>query len=180
MSATSLIANRCGIDIFVTGGIGGVHRGVEHSLDISTDLTELGRTPITVVCAGIKSILDIPKTLEFLETQGVCVMVFNGDKVNGGKVEFPAFFSRKSGSQISNNIESIEKAANVMLERKRLGLQSGIVIAVPIPEANQSIGESVDRAIDEALNEIKYRSKYIQNFFLKKFKGKQNTCIFSH
>lgn len=160
VSATSLIANRCGIDIFVTGGIGGVHRGVEQTFDISADLTELGRTPIAVICAGVKSILDIPKTLEFLETQGVCVMVFNGDKINGNKVEFPAFFTRKSGSNISYNIETEEKAAKVILERKKLGIDSGIVIAVPIPEENQSIGESVNRAINEALNEVKYIYSY--------------------
>ena len=101
-----------------------------------------------------------------LGTTNSTAAVFDGDKVNGEKVEFPAFFSRKSGSQISNNIESIEKAANVLLERKKLGLESGVVIAVPIPEANQSIGESVNKAINEALNEVEYRSKYFQNILI--------------
>lgn len=155
VSATSLVANRCGIDIFVTGGIGGVHRHVEQSWDISADLTELGRTPIAVVCAGVKSILDIPKTLEFLETQGVCVMVFNGDKSNEKEVEFPAFFVRNSGSRIALNVDTSEAAAEVIAHHKRLALSSGIVIAVPIPAQNQSVSESVNDAINEALSEVK-------------------------
>ena len=155
VSATSLISSRCGIDLFVTGGIGGVHRGVEQSWDISADLTELGRTPIAVICAGVKAFLDIPKTLEYLETQGVCVMVFDGDKCSEKEVEFPAFFTRNSGSRIAYSADTSKEVAEVIAHHKRLALESGIVIAVPIPFENQSVSESVNNAINEALSEVK-------------------------
>ncbi|XP_054161027.1 pseudouridine-5'-phosphate glycosidase-like, partial [Oppia nitens] len=162
VSATSLVANGCGIGVFATGGIGGVHRDVVNSWDISADLTELGRTPITVVCAGVKSILDIPKTLEFLETQGVCVIVLNGDrrvedKSDGGggnKWEFPAFFQRTSGSSVGYNVENSGEVAKIIASRNQLGLQSAIVVAVPIPHDYQAIGQQIDAAIGKALVEI--------------------------
>ncbi|CAG2173182.1 unnamed protein product, partial [Oppiella nova] len=122
VSATSLIANRCGIDVFTTGGIGGVHRDVQHTMDISADLTELGRTPVTVICSGVKSILDIPKTLQYLETQGVCVVVFDGHQHSPQSVEFPAFFSRKSGSQVAYNATTAEEVSRLILARNELGL----------------------------------------------------------
>ena len=155
MSATSLIANRCGIDVFTTGGIGGVHRDVQHTMDISADLTELGRTPITVICSGVKSILDIPKTLQYLETQGVCVVVFDGHQHSPQSVEFPAFFSRKSGSQVVYNAKTAEEVSRLIFARNEFGLKCGIVVAVPIPQEYQSNGDSIDRAISEALNEVK-------------------------
>mmetsp|Transcript_20758 Transcript_20758/g.37148 ORF Transcript_20758/g.37148 Transcript_20758/m.37148 type:complete len:209 (-) Transcript_20758:9-635(-) len=102
VSATSLLAHRAGIRVFVTGGIGGVHRGGESSMDISADLTELARTPILVVCAGVKSVLDIPRTLEALETYGVAVAAYGTD-------EFPAFFSRHSGCRAPSRVDSAEQ-----------------------------------------------------------------------
>ncbi|CAG2115793.1 unnamed protein product, partial [Medioppia subpectinata] len=151
--------------------IGGVHRGVEHSLDISADLTELGRTPIAVICSGVKSILDIQKTLQFLETQGVCVAVFNGDQQSPQKVEFPAFFSRKSGSQVNYNLKTAEEAARLILHRNQLSLNSGIVIAVPIPLQQQSDGELITKSIDEAIieaNEKGIIGKEVTPYLLKR------------
>jgi pseudouridine-5'-phosphate glycosidase len=150
-----LIAYRCGIEIFVTGGIGGVHRGGESSFDISADLSELGRTPITIISAGIKSILDIKKTLEVLETKGVCVVVFNGEEDINGNVQFPSFFTRDSGCKISYNIKTIEDAALMIAQHKKLGLDSGILIAVPIPEKDKALGDIVNNAISDALKEVK-------------------------
>ena len=104
VSATALLAARAGVSVFVTGGIGGVHRGGEASMDVSADLTELGKTPVAVFCAGAKSVLDIPRTLEFLETQGVAVVGY-------GVKEFPAFFSRSSGCDAPHYAASPEDAA---------------------------------------------------------------------
>jgi len=155
VSATSLIAYRSGIQMFVTGGIGGVHRGGESSLDISADLTELGRTPITIVSAGVKSILDIEKTLEVLETEGVCVAVFNGEEDIDGNVQFPSFFTRVSGCKVGYNVKTAKEAALMISEHKKLGLESGILIAVPIPERDKTLGDVVNNAIVDALKEVK-------------------------
>eukprot|EP00798_Chlamydomonas_sp_ICE-L_P014411 gene14411-20405_t len=129
VSATMLLASLAGIKVFVTGGVGGVHRGGESTMDISSDLTELGRTPVAVVCAGVKSVLDIPRTLEFLETQGVCVAAFNTD-------EFPAFFSRHSGCKAPARVDTPKGAAAMMHSISRLGLSNGMLLAVSIPEAH--------------------------------------------
>merc|ERR1719277_1259428 len=126
VSATMLLAHLAGIHLFVTGGIGGVHRGAEESWDVSADLTELGRTPVCVVCAGAKSILDLPKTLEFLETQGVCVAGYRTS-------DFPAFFTPHSGLPVSCRLDDPEAAAALVHRQHRLQVNSGVVLAVPVP-----------------------------------------------
>ncbi|KAF8977263.1 hypothetical protein BGZ46_007530 [Entomortierella lignicola] len=148
VSATMILAHRAGIPVFATGGIGGVHRGYEVSMDASADLTELGRTPVAVVCAGVKSILDIGKTLEFLETQGVTVATY------GQTLDFPAFFTRTSGFKSMLKIETPNEAAEL------IDLQSGIVIAVPIPEADAMNDMLVGEAIDLAIKESKEQGIY--------------------
>lgn len=130
VAATMICAKLANIDFFVTGGIGGVHQGAEHSFDISADLTEFAQTPVNVICAGAKSILDLPKTLEYLETQGVQIITYSSN-------EFPAFYSRQSGlpSPISSN--SIDEISQVLCCQKQLGLQNGVIIANPIPVADE-------------------------------------------
>nr|XP_046249295.1 pseudouridine-metabolizing bifunctional protein C1861.05 isoform X2 [Scatophagus argus] len=147
VSATMIAAHRAGIPVFVTGGIGGVHRDGENSLDISADLTELGRTPIAVVSAGIKSILDIGRTLEFLETQGVCVATY------GALKSFPAFFSPQSGFTSPYQVCNPEEAAKLIASTLSLGLQSGVLLAVPIPEEHAAAGQQIEEAIQAAVAE---------------------------
>ena len=146
VSATVLIAARCGIAIFATGGIGGVHRGAAETFDISADLVELGRTPVAVVCAGAKSILDIGKTLEVLETQGVPVLGYRTDV-------FPAFFSRHSSHKVDSRFDSPRALAEVVLAQRQLGLQSGILIANPIPEADTLPADDIEARIATACRE---------------------------
>ena len=146
VSTTMLLADMAGISTFVTGGIGGVHRGGELSMDVSADLCELGRTPVCVVCAGAKSILDIPRTLEFLETQGVAVLALGVD-------EFPAFFTRSSGCKAPIRIETPEEAATVAQMSEALGLRSGMLVGVPIPEEAEAEASVVQAAIAQALDE---------------------------
>lgn len=112
VAGTMVLARLAGIKIFATGGLGGVHRGGESSMDISADLTELGRTPVTVISSGCKSFLDIPRTLEFLETQGVCVGTFADDRK--GDVEFPAFWTRDSGIASPMTIKDEKEAAAIV------------------------------------------------------------------
>ncbi|MDX2103242.1 MAG: pseudouridine-5'-phosphate glycosidase [Alphaproteobacteria bacterium] len=126
VAATMILAAMAGIEVFATGGIGGVHRGAELTWDVSADLMELGRTPVTVVSAGAKSILDLPKTLEVLETQGVPV-------IGVGTAEFPAFFSRDSGLALDHRLDRAEEIAAVIAAQRRLGLKTGILVANPIP-----------------------------------------------
>ncbi|CAH1775703.1 unnamed protein product [Owenia fusiformis] len=145
VSATMLIAHICDIPIFVTGGVGGVHKGGQSSMDISADLTELGRTPVTVVSSGVKSILDIGRTLEYLETQGVCVATYGPSK------EFPAFFTRSSGFQAPYNVETPASAAKMMLSHAKLGLQNGMLIAVPIPSKHETAGQELEDVINDAV-----------------------------
>ncbi|XP_078466773.1 uncharacterized protein LOC144730092 [Lampetra planeri] len=147
VSGTMIAAHKAGIHVFVTGGIGGVHRDVQSSLDISADLTELGRTPIAVVSAGIKSILDIGRTLEYLETQGVCVTTF------GSSRDFPAFFTPRSGFLSPYNVETEEEAAELIASGLRLGLGSGVLIAVPVPDRHAVEGQLIEAAIQQALRE---------------------------
>ncbi|KAF9349717.1 hypothetical protein BGX26_012037 [Mortierella sp. AD094] len=165
VSATMLLAHRAGISVFATGGIGGVHRGYETSMDASADLTELGRTPVAVVCAGVKSILDIGRTLEFLETQGVTVATY------GQTLDFPAFFTRTSGFKSMLKIETPKEAAELIAANHAVDLQSGIVIAVPIPEADAMndmlVGEAIDVAIKES-NEQGIFGKESTPFLLKR------------
>uniref|UniRef100_A0A8D0GI40 Carbohydrate kinase PfkB domain-containing protein n=1 Tax=Sphenodon punctatus TaxID=8508 RepID=A0A8D0GI40_SPHPU len=147
VSGTMLVAHKMGIPVFVTGGIGGVHRGGEKTMDVSADLTELGRTPVAVVSAGVKSILDIGRTLEYLETQGVCVASF------GNSREFPAFFSHQSGFQAPYQVQNEEEAAKLIASTLTLGLSSGVLIAVPCPKEQAASGETIEKAIQQAVNE---------------------------
>ncbi|XP_038553987.1 pseudouridine-metabolizing bifunctional protein C1861.05 isoform X2 [Micropterus salmoides] len=147
VSATMIAAHQAGVPVFVTGGIGGVHRDGENSLDISADLTELGRTPIAVISAGVKSILDIGRTLEFLETQGVCVATY------GAMKNFPAFFSPQSGFTSPYQICNPEEAAKLIASTLTLGLQSGVLLAVPIPEEHAAAGQQIEEAIQAAVTE---------------------------
>ncbi|KAI9238829.1 MAG: Indigoidine synthase A like protein-domain-containing protein [Podila humilis] len=147
VSATMLLAHRAGISVFATGGIGGVHRGYEETLDASADLTELGRTPVAVVCAGVKSILDIGRTLEFLETEGVTVATY------GQTTDFPAFFTRKSGFQSLLKVETPLEAAKLIAANHAIDLQSGIVFAVPIAKEHAMDDKVVSDAIDTAIRE---------------------------
>jgi pseudouridine-5'-phosphate glycosidase len=139
VAATILIASQAGISVFATGGIGGVHRGVQDTLDISADLVELARTPVAVVCAGAKIILDLPRTLELLETLGVPVVGFRTGS-------FPAFYVRESGLTLDLRVESAEEAAPLMSMQRELGLTSGIVFCNPPPESS-----ALDRVQTESL-----------------------------
>lgn len=144
VSATMVIAERAGIAVFATGGVGGVHRGAEASFDISADLVELGRTPTAVICAGVKSILDIPKTLEFLETQRVPVLTYGSD-------EFPAFYSRHSGQKAEHRCDTPDEIADIIWRHRGLGIGSGLLIANPIPlESAVEIEPIVSAAIADA------------------------------
>ncbi|XP_059916430.1 uncharacterized protein zgc:136858 [Gadus macrocephalus] len=165
VSATMIAAHSAGIPVFVTGGIGGVHRGGEHSLDVSADLTELGRTPVAVVSAGVKSILDIGRTLEFLETQGVCVATY------GQSNNFPAFFSPQSGFTSPYHVRDPEEAAKLIEGTLSLGLQSGLLIAVPICEEHAAVGQQIDDAIQTAVAEASFeeiRGKDVTPFILRR------------
>jgi len=146
VSATMRLAELAGIEIFATGGVGGVHRGAEQSFDISADLTELGQTGTTVVCAGVKSILDIPKTLEYLETQRVPVIAYGTD-------DFPAFFTRSSGLKADHRLDSVEDIAQAMILHRAMGSQTGILIANPIPESDALEPSFIDGTINDAVAE---------------------------
>ncbi|XP_055800603.1 pseudouridine-5'-phosphate glycosidase [Solanum dulcamara] len=148
VSATMYLASKVGIPVFVTGGIGGVHRHGENTMDISSDLTELGNTPVAVISAGIKSILDIPRTLEYLETQRVTVAAY---KTN----EFPAFFTQTSGCKAPARVESPEHCARVIDANIRLERKSGILIAVPIPREHSASGSLIESAIQQAIQEAR-------------------------
>ncbi|KAF3644377.1 putative filament-like plant protein 3-like isoform X1 [Capsicum annuum] len=148
VSATMYLASKVGIPVFVTGGIGGVHRHGENTMDISSDLTELGNTPVAVISAGIKSILDIPRTLEYLETQRVTVAAYKTD-------EFPAFFTQTSGCKAPARVESPEHCARVIDATIRLERKSGILIAVPIPREHAASGSLIELAIQQALQEAR-------------------------
>ncbi|CAD8103739.1 unnamed protein product [Paramecium sonneborni] len=148
VAATMMIAHMAGIKVFVTGGIGGVHRGAEHTFDISADLVELGQTPVAVICAGAKSILDIPKTLEYLETQGVPVV---GYKTK----HFPNFFTPDSGLLCSTSINSPQEASELIKAQfNLLKLKNGILFCVPIPQEQAADGLIVQQAINQALKEL--------------------------
>lgn len=148
VAATAWIANKVGISVFVTGGIGGVHRGVENTMDISSDINELGRTRICVVSAGVKSILDISKTLEYLETQGVNVVTFRNN-------EFPAFFTRESGIKTPLRLDSPNDIARCIVIAKRLSLNSGMVCAVPVPSHQAGKMKNIESATKLAIKETK-------------------------
>ena len=149
VAATMICARLSGIAVFVTGGIGGVHRENEKTMDISADLTELAQTNVAVVCAGVKSILDIPRTLEYLETQGVPVIGYQ-------TTEFPAFYIPSSGSLVQSRIDTPEEIARCMKIKWELGLAGGLVIGNPVhPEDamdNFLIEEAISKSLEEATN----------------------------
>ncbi|KAH8393859.1 hypothetical protein KR215_003821 [Drosophila sulfurigaster] len=145
VAATMIVAHQVGIPIFATGGIGGVHREGHVTMDVSADLVELGRTPVAVVCSGVKSILDIPRTLEYLETQGVCVASY----ASMGGV-FPDFYTRDSGCKVPYNLETAADAARLLRAWRELDLQSGVLIGVPIPEEFAADKSAIDAAIEQA------------------------------
>ncbi len=144
VAGTMIVAAAAGIQVFATGGIGGVHRG--QPFDVSADLIELGRTPVAVVCAGAKSILDLPLTMEVLETQGVPVIGYRTDTL-------PAFFSRSSGLPLDARVETVEDAAKVVQAALALGLGHGVLIANPVPEEVAMDVEAAERAIQQATDE---------------------------
>ena len=146
VAATMICARMAGISIFVTGGIGGVHRGSEKTMDISGDLMELARTNVAVVCAGIKSILDIPRTLEYLETQGVPVIGYRTD-------EFPAFYTTTSGYSVQSRINTAEEIARCMKVKWELGLEGGLVIANPVLREDAMDEVFIEEAITKSLKE---------------------------
>lgn len=144
VSATMRIAALAGIRIFATGGVGGVHRGAQETFDVSADLVELGRTAVTVVCAGVKSILDIPLTLEYLETQRVPVIAAGSD-------DFPAFYTRSSGLKADHRLDTPEEMARAIAIHGQLGTGTGMLIANPIPEADALDPAFIDGMIADAV-----------------------------
>ena len=146
VAGTMMVAAAAGIPVFVTGGIGGVHRGAGESFDISADLEELKQTDVTVVCAGVKSVLDIGSTLEYLETGGVAVITCGSD-------EFPAFYSRRSGFPAELRMDDPAEIAELIRTKAEMGLKGGVLVACPIPKEYEIEFESMDLVIKEALKE---------------------------
>ncbi len=146
VAGTMIAAHMAGIKLFVTGGIGGVHRGAGESFDISADLEELKMTDVTVVCAGAKAILDIPATLEYLETAGVPVIAYGTD-------EIPAFYSRSSGEKANCRLDTPEEVGALISMKAELGLKGGILVTCPIPEADEIPAAEINGVIDEAIRE---------------------------
>lgn len=144
VAATMILAKQAGIEFFVTGGIGGVHRGAEITMDISADLQELAKTNVTVICAGPKAILDLPLTLEYLETMGVPVLGFQTE-------ELPDFYTRHSGLKVDYKVDSYEEAAQIIKEKRIAKLDGGILITNPIPEEYAMDQKVIDDAIKRAL-----------------------------
>ncbi|HTQ75261.1 MAG TPA: pseudouridine-5'-phosphate glycosidase [Burkholderiales bacterium] len=151
VAATMIVAALAGIRVFATGGIGGVHRGAQASFDISADLAELARTPVAVVCAGAKAILDLRLTLEYLETQGVPMIGYRTDRL-------PAFWSRDSGLALDTRVDTPDEIARIMSAKWSLGLTGGVVIANPIPERFDLPRETIERAVESALREARERN----------------------
>ena len=158
VTTTMIIAHMAGIKIFATGGIGGVHRGAETTMDISADLEELGQTPVMVVCAGAKSILDLGLTLEYLETKGVPVIGF-------GTKELPAFYTRQSGFGVDYRIDTAQELAKAFKVQNELGFKGGMLVANPIPEEYAMPLDTINTAIDQAIAECN----------AKGIKGKETT-----
>ena len=146
VTTTMIIAHMAGINVFATGGIGGVHRGAETTMDISADLEELAHTPVMVICAGAKSILDLGLTLEYLETKGVPVIGY-------GTEELPAFYTRRSGFSVDYRLDSPEELARAFHVKRALGLEGGMLVTNPIPEEYSMDPDVINAAIDEAIAE---------------------------
>ena len=164
VSATMIVAKMAGIPLFVTGGIGGVHRGAETTFDVSRDLKELGEVDVAVVCSGAKAILDIPKTLEYLETEGVTVL--------SNKAEhFANFYSISSDGPVDYAFQTPEEAADILFAKKRLGLKGGVLISNPIPEEMALPHEYIDSIVDQAVKECEeqgIKGKDATPFLLKR------------
>ena len=147
VATTMILANQAGIEVFVTGGIGGVHRGATETMDISADLQELSKTNVSVVCAGPKSILDIPLTLEYLETMGVPVLGYQTE-------ELPDFYTRHSGLKVDYRVDSPLEIANIIKEKRNNNLVGGVLITNPIPEEYAMDEKVIKEAIDEAIKRM--------------------------
>ncbi len=166
VTTTMMIAHMAGIKIFATGGIGGVHRGAETTMDISADLEELAQTPVMVVCAGAKSILDLGLTLEYLETHGVPVVGY-------GTKELPAFYTRKSGFSVDYRMDTPEEIAKAFKTQNELGLRGGMLVTNPIPEEYSMDADVINNAIAQAVEEAKEQGihgKETTPFLLAKIK----------
>ena len=166
VSATMIAAELAGIKIFATGGIGGVHRGATETFDISADLQELANTNVAVVCAGIKAILDLELTLEYLETLGVPVLGYQTD-------ELPAFYTRKSGFKVDYQMDSPQEIANLLKAKWAIGLKGGVIIANPVPEEHALDYDLMTKAIDKAIveqNKLAIKGKQSTPFLLAKVK----------
>ena len=166
VTTTMIIAHMAGISVFATGGIGGVHRGAETTMDISADLEELAHTPVMVVCAGAKSILDLGLTLEYLETHGVPVIGY-------GTKELPAFYTRKSGFSVDYELDTPEELAAAFHTSLELGFQSGMLVTNPIPEEYSMDPDVINKAISDAVEEAKAQGihgKATTPFLLAKIK----------
>ena len=166
VTTTMMIAAMAGIKVFATGGIGGVHRGAETTMDISADLEELAQTPVMVICAGAKSILDLGLTLEYLETKGVPVIGF-------GTEELPAFYTRHSGFKVDYRIDTPEELAAAFRAKIELGLKGGMLVTNPIPEEYSMPANIINSAIEEALRQAKEQGihgKQTTPFLLAKVK----------
>ena len=166
VATTMIIAAMAGIKVFATGGVGGVHRGAETTMDISADLEELARTPVMVICAGAKSILDLGLTLEYLETKGVPVIGY-------GTEELPAFYTRKSGFKVDYRIDTPEELAAAFRAKLEMGLEGGMLVTNPIPEEYSMDPVRINAAIDEAVaeaNRLCIKGKETTPFLLAKIK----------
>ena len=166
VTTTMIIAALAGIRVFATGGVGGVHRGAETTMDISADLEELARTPVMVICAGAKSILDLGLTLEYLETKGVPVIGY-------GTEELPAFYTRKSGFKVDYRIDTPEELAAAFRTKLEMGLGGGMLVTNPIPEEYSMDPDRINAAIDEAVaeaNRLGVKGKETTPFLLARIK----------
>jgi pseudouridine-5'-phosphate glycosidase len=164
VAATMICAHLAGLRVFATGGIGGVHRGVEESLDISADLDELARTPVTVICAGAKAILDLPRTLEYLETRGVPVIGYRTDRL-------PAFWSRESSLPVPIRLDAASDIAALIRTKAALGLEGGVLVANPVPAADEIPAGEIAGHIEAALAEAARRgitAKAVTPFLLSR------------
>ncbi len=164
VTTTMIIAAMAGIRVFATGGIGGVHRGAENTMDISADLEELAQTPVMVICAGPKAILDLGLTLEYLETKGVPVIGYGTD-------ELPAFYTRHSGFMVDYRIDTPQELAQAFQAKMEMGLRGGMLVTNPIPEEYSMPADIINRAIDDALaeaNRLGIRGKEITPYLLDK------------
>ena len=163
VATTMILANAAGIEVFVTGGIGGVHKGAQQTFDISADLQELAHTNVTVVCAGAKAILDLPLTLEYLETQGVPVLGYKSENL-------AAFYSKDSGLKLDYKMEDTQEIAKAIYFKRQMKLDGGILISNPIPDEysidNEYINKFIDKAIEDA-NRLNIKGKDTTPFLLK-------------